>query len=164
MGAQGVGEAVMKRQVVFLTFSFLFMSVLSTQSNYPQRFVYVGNLSGTGSATQEFNKTVVLKLPEGATLDESYQQSRVRAANAEGKANLRPQDIPKGILIIPHGSNGHEKAWSVSEPKLTEIKSDSTRYEFGMHLLCRVEGSPYSQQSGDCHVQLEVCHKPKSKN
>jgi hypothetical protein len=79
----------MKGQIVFLTFSFLFMSVLSkAQSNCPEGFVYVGNLSGTGSATQEFNKTVVLKLPEGATLDASYQQSRVRAANAEGKANL----------------------------------------------------------------------------
>jgi hypothetical protein len=107
---------------------------------------------------------VVLKLPEGATLDESYQQSRVRAANAEGKANLRPQDIPKGILIIPHGPNAHDKVWSVSEPKLTEIKADSTRYEFGMRLFCRVEGSPYSQQSGGCDVQVEVCYKPKSKN
>jgi hypothetical protein len=88
----------MKRQIVFLTFSFLFMSVLSkAQSNCPEGFVYVGNLSGTGSATQEFNKTVVLKLPEGATLDESYQQSRVRAANAEGKTNLRPQDIQKAF-------------------------------------------------------------------
>jgi hypothetical protein len=74
------------------------MSVLSkAQSNCPEGFVYVGNLSGTGSATQEFNKTVVLKLPEGATLDESCQQSRVRAANAEGKANLRPQDIQKAF-------------------------------------------------------------------
>src|SRR5437899_1076777 len=39
------------------------MSVLSkAQSNCPQGFVYVGNLSGTGSATQEFDKTVVLKV------------------------------------------------------------------------------------------------------
>jgi hypothetical protein len=107
---------------------------------------------------------VVLRLPEGATLDVPYQQSRVRAANAEGKASLRPQDISISILIIPHSPNGHEKVWSVSEPKLTEIKADSTRYEFGMRLFCRVEDSPYSQQSGGCDVQVEICYKPKSKN
>ena len=71
---------------------------------------YVRNLSGTGSAIQEFDKTVVLKLPESATLDASYQQSRVRAANAEGKANLRTQDISKGILIIPYGPTVMKKS------------------------------------------------------
>jgi hypothetical protein len=158
----------MKRQVGFLIFVFLTMSVLSNaQSNCPQGFAYVGTLSGTGSATQEFNKKVVLKLPESATFDESFQQIKVKATSAKGKSNLRPQDIPKGILIIPHGSNDREKVWSVSKPKLAEINEDgtsSTRHEFGMHLFCRVESSPYSQQTGGCDVQVEVCYKPKSKN
>jgi hypothetical protein len=61
---------------------------------------------------------VDLKLPPGATLIESFQQSRVRAANARGKANLRPQDTPKGILIIPYGSNDSDNVWPVSEPTI----------------------------------------------
>ena len=161
----------MKRQVGFLTFSFLFMSVLSTaQSNCPQGFAYVGTLSGRGSAVEEFNKTKALRLPENATLDASFQQLKVRATSAKGKSNLRPQDIPKGILIIPHGSDDSEKVWSVSEPRLTEIKEEkisgtaSTRYQFGMHLFCQVESDPYSQQTGNCSVYVEVCYKPKSKN
>ena len=160
----------MKRRLGFLALSFLFMSVLSTaQSNCPQGFAYVGTLSGTGSSIEEFDKKLALKLPESATLDESFQQIKVRATSAKGKSNLRPQDIPKGILIIPHGSNDQDKVWSVSEPRLTEIKGEnnetsSTRYEFGMHLFCRVQGNSYSQQTGECDVNVEVCYKPKSNN
>jgi hypothetical protein len=138
----------------------------SAQSNCPQGFVFLGSLSGTGSQTQEFNKKVELKLPPGATLDESFQQSTVRATNAKGKANLRPQDIPKGILIIPHGSSDSDNVWSVSEPTIEkeDNETSATRYKFGMHLFCRVEGSPHHQQAGDCEVSVEVCYKPTSKN
>jgi len=142
----------------------------SAQSNCPQGFAFAGILSGVGSPSEEFNKSVALKLREGATLDESFQQAKVRATNAKGKANLRPEDIPKGILIIPHGSNDPEVVWSVSEPKLTKIKDEddngisSARYEFGMRLFCKVQTSPYDQQSSGCNVEVEVCYKLKSKN
>ena len=116
---------------------------------------------------QEFDKKVALRLPQRATLDDSYQQTKVRSTNAKGKTNLRPEDIPKSILIIPYGSR--DKIWAVSEPQLTKIKEEddddgisSTRYQFGMHLTCSVHGSPYSQQTGDCDVAVEVCYKPKS--
>jgi hypothetical protein len=161
------GDTVMKRQVRFLTFSFLFLSVLSSaQSNCPQGFVFVGSLSGTGSQTQEFNKKVELKLPPGATLDESFQQSTVRSTNAKVKANLRPQDIPRGILIIPYGSNDSEKVWSVSEPtiKRENNETSSSRYIFGMHLFCMVKVHTFSQNTGGCEVSVEVCYKPTSKN
>ena len=117
---------------------------------------------------QEFDKKVVLKLPQRATLDDSYQQTKVRSTNAKGKTNLRPEDIPKSILIIPYGSRENDKTWAVSEPQLTKIKEEDvdgtyfTRYQFGMHLSCSVHGSPYSQQTGDCDVAVEVCYKPKS--
>jgi hypothetical protein len=81
--------------VGFLAFSFPAMSLSSNaQSNCPQGFVFVGSLSGTVSQTEEFDKRVDLqkKLPEGATLDKSFQQRTVRATNAKGKANLRAQD------------------------------------------------------------------------
>jgi hypothetical protein len=136
----------MKKHVGFLTFSFLLVSSLSSaQNSCPEGFRYAGTLSGTDS--EEFNKTVSLKLPEFATLDESYQQADVRATNGKRKAqsNLRPQDIPKGIHITPYGSNELEKAWAVSEPQLikTDNNGASTRYAFGMHLFCSAQASPF---------------------
>ena len=157
----------MKKQVGFLTISFLLMSSLSrAQERCPEGFRDAGTLSGSDSET--FDKTVFLTLPEYATLDESFQQIVVRATNGKknAKSNLRPQDIPKGIHITPYGSNDLEKIWAVSEPQL--IKPDgngtSTRYAFGMHLFCAVQGSPYSQTEGSCEVGVEVCYKPKSRN
>jgi hypothetical protein len=159
----------MKKHFGFLTVSFVLMSSLSSaQDRCPEGFHYAGALSGTD--TEKFDKTVFLKLPEGATLDESYQQTNVRATNGKGKAksNLRPQDIPKGIHIIPYGSSDLEKVWAVSEPQLKEIKDDnnatSTRHAFGMHLFCSVQGSPYSQTEGACEVEVQVCYKPKPRN
>jgi hypothetical protein len=159
----------MVKRAGLLTFSFLLLPALnSAQSKCPQGFVYAGTLSGTGSIVEGFNQKVVLKLPDNATLDDSFQQNKVRSTSAKGKANLRPEDIPKGILIIPQGSNDAEKHWSVNEPQLAASKGEdengipSTRYEFGMRLSCGVHGSPYNQQGGDCNVAVEVCYKPKS--
>ena len=115
---------------------------------------------------EEFNQKKAIRLPENATLDDSFQQTKVRGASAKGKTDLRPQDIPKGIVIIPHGTNDRDTTWSVSEPRLTTIKADetgtaATRYEFGMRLFCHVRGSTFNQQGGDCYVAVEVCYKPK---
>src|SRR5262245_48457717 len=108
----------MNSKVGFLTFCFLFMSALSSgQSKCPQGFVYGGTLSGTGSEMQGFDKRVVLKLPASATLDTSFQQAKIRSTSEKGKASLQPQDIPRGILIIPHGPKDSSKSWSVGEPK-----------------------------------------------
>ena len=158
----------MKKHFGFLSVSFLLISSLSgAQNRCPEEFRYAGTLSGTGSRSGPFNETVVLKLPENATLDESYQQTKVRATNGKSKAqsNLRPQDIPKGIHIIPSGSSDLEKVWAVSKPQLRKIKDEtSTRYAFGMHLFCSVHGSPYTQTEGACNVEVQVCYKPKSRN
>ena len=79
----------MKRQLGFLTVSFLLMSSLSSaQDRCPQGFHYVGALSGTD--TEKFDRTVFLKLPAGATLDESYQQTNIRATSGKGKAKSNP--------------------------------------------------------------------------
>ena len=157
----------MKRQLGLLTFCFLFMSALSRgQNNCPQGFAYGGTLYGTGSEMEGFDKRVVLKLPAGATLDQSFQQAKIRAGSAKGKANLQTLEVPKGILIIPHGPNNSSKSWSVSEPKIAEIKEQddngitSTRYEFGMHLMCSVASSPFGQGE-NCYVEAEVCYKAK---
>ncbi len=144
----------------------LMSSLSSAQNSCPEGFRYAGTLSG--SDAEEFNKTVFLKLPEYATLDESYQQTEVRATNAKRKtkSNLSPQDIPKGIHISPYGSSDLDKVWAVSEPQL--IKPDnqgaSTRYAFGMRLFCSVPSSPYTQSEGTCQVGVQVCYKPKSRD
>ncbi len=121
-----------------------------------------------GQMRNSSDTNVFLKLPELATLDESYQQAEVQATNGKHKtkSNLRPQDIPKGIHISPYGSDDLEKAWAVSEPQL--IKQDKngvpTRYAFGMHLFCAVQGSTFSQTEGTCEVAVRVCYKPLSRN
>ena len=160
----------MKKQVGLLTVSFLLMSALSrAQHGCPEEFRYAGTLSGTGSRSGPFSETVVLKLPENATLDESYQQTKVRSTNGKGKAqsNLRPQDIPKGIRINPYGSSELGKVWAVSEPQLTVVKEDngtSARYAFWMRLFCSEPDSQVGQTRGGCDVGVEVCYKPKSRN
>ena len=135
----------------FFIVSFLLMSSLSSaQNSCPEGFRYAGTLSG--SDTEQFDKTVALELPEFAMLDESYQQTRVRPTNEKGKAksNLRPQDIPRGMHLIPYGSSDLEKVWAVSEPQLVKIKDDSNassaRYAFGMHLFCSVNGSRFPRR------------------
>jgi hypothetical protein len=159
----------MMKHVGLLIVSCLLMpSLSSAQDRCPEGFRYAGALSG--SSTETFDKTVFLKLPEGATLDASYQQTQVRATNGKGKvkSSLRPQDIPKGIHIDPSGSSDLEKVWAVSEPQLRELKGNndatSTRYAFGMHLFCSVQGSAFSQTEGACDVGVEVCYKPKPRN
>jgi hypothetical protein len=157
----------MKKHVGFLIVTLLLMSSLSSaQNSCPEGFRYAGTLSG--SDTETFDKTVFLTLPEYATLDESYQQTEVRATNPKRKAksNLRPQDIPKGIHIDPFGSNDLEKIWAVSEPQLTKTDNNgaSTRYAFGMHLFCSAQSTPYGQTGGACDVGVQVCYKPKSRN
>jgi hypothetical protein len=157
----------MMKHAGFLIVTFLILSSLgSAQDRCPEGFRYAGALSG--SSTETFDKTVFLKLPEYATLDESFQQTAVQATNGKknAKSNLRPQDIPKGIHITPYGSNDLEKIWAVSEPQLVKPDSNgaSTRYAFGMHLFCAVQGSPYSQSEGACEVEVQVCYKPKPRN
>jgi hypothetical protein len=157
----------MKKHVGFWIASFLLISSLSSaQATCPEGFRYAGTLSGT--STETFDKTVFLKLPEYATLDESYQQTAVQATNGKknAKSNLRSQDIPKGIRITPHGSDDLEKIWAVSEPQLIKPdgKGTSTRYAFGMHLFCAVQGSTYTQTEGACDVEVQVCYKPKPRN
>src|SRR5260370_19865135 len=108
-------NASMTKRVRLLVVT-LFMCPLSfVQTNCPEGLKYAGTLSGTGSVIEAFSKRVGVKLPKDATLDTAYQQTSFRADNGQGHAhsNLRPQDISKGIYIIPYGSNDLDKGWSV---------------------------------------------------
>jgi hypothetical protein len=158
----------MTRRFLFLAFAFLFASAVSSaQSNCPEGFRYAGTLSGAGSHATDLDERVTLKLPDNAKLDESYQQQNVRATNGKSGMNssLRAQDVPKGILIIPHGKSDelYNQGWAVSDPQLNVLQKDEsnkvTRYEFGMKLSCHVAGGP-NPIVGECSVDVEVSYKP----
>ena len=112
---------------------------------------------------------MVVKLPENATLDESFQQKNVRATNGKSgaRSNMTAQDIPKGLLIITSGKEDdiYEPGWAVSNPELKAIEHDESgkvaRYEFGMELFCKVGSSGANPHFAECSVNAEVCYKPR---
>ena len=158
----------MIRTAFLLTFWFLLASTLSSaQSNCPAGFNYAGTLSGSGSPSSELNERETLRLPQNARLDESFQQKKVRATNAKSgaRSSMTAQDVPKGLLIIPHGKSDklNEQGWAVSDPELKALGRDSsgkvTQYEFGMKLFCNVGRGP-NPMVGDCSVDVDVCYRP----
>jgi hypothetical protein len=160
----------MIRRMRLLSLVVLFMpSFTLAQHNCPQGFQYVGNLSGTGSFGNDFNEKREINLPENATIDQSYQQTRIRSQNGNPRAHsdLLPKDIPKGIHIIPYGSTDLEKGWAVSAPELTKVIINSQsgesdiRYRFRMKLYCTTGASETTRHSGTCDVTVEVCYLPK---
>jgi hypothetical protein len=114
-----------------------------------------------------FDERRTLTLPDNATLDASYQQKQVRATNGKNgvQSSMRPQDVPKGLHLIPFGRDEplYEQGWAVSGPELKALARDAsgkvTRYEFGMKLFCsaRVLGG---QRAAECSVAVDVCYKP----
>ena len=142
-----------------LMLGLLFTSPLTlAQHSCPEGLKYVGSLSLTGSyGAAEEKKEIAL--PEGATVDTSFQQKSVRARNGNKKAqsDLRAEDIPKGILIIPSGTTSLGKGWAVSKPELKQVQSHQL---FGMKLYCTTGGGAYDNMGG-CEVQVDVCYKPK---
>jgi hypothetical protein len=160
----------MIKQVPLLSLVVLFMpSFTLAQHNCPQGFQYVGNLSRTGSFGNELNEKREINLPENATIDQSYQQTRIRSQNGNPRAHsdLLPKDIPKGIHIITYGSTDLEKGWAVSAPELTKVIINSQsgesdiRYRFRMKLYCTTGASETTRHSGTCDVTVEVCYLPK---
>jgi len=145
--------------------AFLAPSLCSGQGTHdkcPADFNYVGTIKGTGSFVELLDKRLEIQLPENASLDTSYQQTKIVADGGKGThSNLRAEDIPKGIHIVPYGQGDEGKAWDVSEPKLkTAPQADGkTRYVFGMRLHCTVD--EFARQFGGCAVNVDVCYKPK---
>jgi hypothetical protein len=158
----------MIRAALPLVCSFLVASTLSrAQSNCPQGFNFAGTLSGTGSATTELDSRMTLRLPEDATLDESFQQKKVRVTNGKSGAHssMTAQDVPRGLLIITYGKSDplYEQGWAVSDPELKALARDAsgkvTQYEFGMKLFCTVRKGP-NPMVGECAVGVDVCYRP----
>ena len=152
-----------RTSVSLLFFTVLVFSPWSlAQDQCPAHFRYIGTLKGTGSFVELLDKTREVKLPENATLDTSYQQTKVVADGGKGaRSKLRPQDIPKGIHIIPYGQGENGKAWTVSDPSLKTVPAanGTSRYVFGMRLRCTVD--EFARQFGGCAVNVDVCYKPQ---
>ena len=144
-----------------LTLSLLFVpSVILAQTLHdrcPEALRYVGTLRGNGSLVEPLNKQFEISLPENATLDTSYQQTKVVIDNTHGK--LRPDGIPKGIHIVPYGESDVGKEWAVRDPELKAVRSANgvTRYVFAIRLSCMM--NEYAPQFGGCAVNVDVCYK-----
>jgi len=156
-------------RIGFLAFVLLACSpFVAAQDNCPEGFRFVGTLSGTGTDLNPFDKRQAVKLPENATLDESFQQKNVRVTNRKSGAhsNMQASDIPRGILVITHGDEDevYQPGWAVSAPELKAIEKDSngkvTRYEFAMKLFCTVSPHGQNPHYAECSVEAEVCYKP----
>jgi hypothetical protein len=159
----------MERAAVILAFVLLSLSPWAAgQHNCPEGFQFVGTLSGTGTPLNPFDKRETVKLPENATLDESFQQKNVRATNGKSgaRSDMQGNDMPKGVLVIAYGKEDdvYQPGWAVSEPELKVIEKDSngkpTRYEFGMKLFCTVSSHGQNPHYAECAVNAEVCYKP----
>jgi hypothetical protein len=134
----------------------------------PQGFNFAGRLYGSGSYGSNFAHRVEIQFPPNVRIDSSYQQGSVHAENGQSDAHSRlsPQAIPKGIHIVPFGSDDHEKGWAVDDPELKGIAWDDdgriTRYGFGMQLYCTTGSGEADRIVGGCNVDVDVCYKPKS--
>jgi hypothetical protein len=157
----------MIRSAFPLALLFLLASTLTrAQNNCPDGFRYAGTLSGYGSSVEGFDARKTLTLPDNATLDESYQQKRVRATNGKNgvDSSMRPQDVPKGIHLVPYGKSLsiYEQGWAVSDPELKALNRDAsgkvTRYEFGMKLFCNAHTGGH--RAVECSVGVDVCYRP----
>jgi len=110
---------------------------------------------------------MTVRLPENATPDQSFQQKNVRSTNGKSgaRSTMRPEDLPKGILVIASGKEDkvYEPGWAVSDPELKGIERDNTgkitRYEFGMKLFCKVGSHGANPYFAECSVNAEVCYK-----
>ena len=93
---------------------------LLAQHNCPPGFDYAGTLKGAGAGGVAFDERREVNLPPYATIDTSFQQSKVRAhrGNGQAQSDLHAKDIPKGIYIITGGSTIHVNSWAVSAPEL----------------------------------------------
>jgi hypothetical protein len=116
---------------------------------------------------EAFDARKTITLPNNATLDASYQQKQVLATNGKSgvQSSMRPQDVPKGLHLIPFGRDEpiYEQGWAVSDPELKALARDAsgkvTRYEFGMKLRCSAR-VPSGPRAAECSVGVDVCYRP----
>jgi hypothetical protein len=148
----------MPNRIEPLLILLLASSLSFAQHNCPEGFRYAGILQLNGSYGPS-DERQELTLPQGATLDTSYQQTTVRSRNGNpsAKSTLTAADIPKGLHISAAGSTDFEKGWAISDPKLKKTKSG---YVFGMKLACTTGTDSYGNMGG-CSVGVEVCYKPE---
>ena len=157
------------RKLLILTFLGLsaFVSAGVAQNRCPAGFRFAGRLHGEGSFGSNFNQRAEVTFAPSPRIDKTYQQDSVHAENGQSDAhtNLRPENIPHGIRIVPFGSDDHEKGWAVLEPELKGVEFDDedrvTRYAFGMHLYCTTGSGEADRFVGGCDVNVDVCYKPK---
>lgn len=158
----------LRSRLSIITFICVLASISLAQDNKcPQGFTFAGRLYGSGSYGSNFAHRIEIQFPPNARIDSSYQQAAVHAENGQSDAHsrLNPQAIPKGIHIVPFGSDDHEKGWAVDDPELKGVAWDDdgriTRYGFGMQLYCTTGSGEADRFVGGCNVDVDVCYKPR---
>jgi hypothetical protein len=149
-------------RVRLVTLGLLSMApTVLAQHNCPTEFDYAGTLKGGGVYGTTFDEWLEFKLPPYATIDTSFQQSKVlsHGGNSQAQSDLQAKDIPKGIYIITYGSTIHDSGWAVSAPELKTV-GEPARYRFGMKLYCRSSSNAPTMHAGGCDVNVVVCYKP----
>jgi hypothetical protein len=120
----------------------------------PDKFVDAGDLSASapGGSYQEATVIKELLLPKGISIDRSYLQKAIRAASDGAGTNMRAEQIPPGIHLIPTGVGSGK--WALDKPKL-EATADPARLKFSIELWVN-RGQSTEHDSG---VRVRVCVK-----
>jgi len=83
-----------------------------------------------GRSLAPFDQRVTLRLPENATLDESFQQKKLQPTNGKGgvQSKMRPSDVPKGLLLVVYGQSDkvYERGGPSATPNLRSLNETST--------------------------------------
>lgn len=122
----------------------------------PVKFVDAGEISvfAPEGNYQERTATKELTLPKGIRLDTSYLQKTIRAASDGAGSNLRAEQIPPGIHLIPSGVGSGK--WAIENPKLEAIVNPA-QLRFSIELWVN-RGLNAEPNSG---VRVRVCVKPQ---
>ena len=120
------------------------------------------NLEGHRFLRVAFDERRELIFPSFATINMSFQQTKVRARadNSQAQSQLQAKRYSEGIYIITSGSTIHENGWAVSAPELKAV-GEHARYRFGMKLYCISSSAAPNMHAGGCDVNVDVCYKPK---
>ena len=137
----------------------------------PEGFKLAGEVTAsTGPGQyQEVQVTRELLLPNGIQIDTSYRQKTIRAAGDGAASDMRAEQIPPGLHLIPTGPAGG-RWWSIDNPKLVPETVDANKkvvqWKFSIELYANsgnsrpAAGAGRGAQRPTPDVRVSVCVKP----
>lgn len=135
----------------------------------PDGFVNVGEAyaedSKNNSEAKVAAKPVLVTLPKNFKIDSNYRQRGGRWSGGSARAVMTDSDVPNGLHIIAHGTEGGAKGWAVHKPEQKIIEEQNERIVqrgYEMKLYCHT-GSGAVDMVGhvSCNVGAVFCAKPR---